>query len=619
MTMNEAWKKGDPIVYKKEKAEPFDYIPPGGRRREAVVPDTIDLSEMARLCVNAMTEATDPDADYEMYFELGMRGKTPVMSHSMADMCIMKFQEGLPLLRLICGSTQNEHVERAWMETTLKAIGDDGHIYECLQGKPWWRNGNVYDSASGGAADSNFTIDPAYSGRFLSAMTLYYKRSGNEIWKTAALRLVDALIDCAVDKGDYAYFSPSPYLSLKGSTEDYGSASPQVGTEVRHPFLGCLHVYREFQYAPALAFAGKLQNYMLERMGCVGEDGRFLGFASSNMIATGKFMGTEAHFHTHTSILHYALEYALISGDHKYLSRILKGYEYAKRNGQTTLGYFSEFLHSAEFEHHEACELADMIAIAVKLSDAGIRDCWNDVDLWLRNMGVEGQLTPDKAFMINTYAEKKPDGAPCECECSYDRPVERNIGAFAGWVTPNDFFDPGGGSLVMHCCTGNMARALYYAWKSAVAFRDGKLKVNLLMNMETPDAEIISYIPYTGRVEIRPKKSGELWLRLPDWARAETAEITVNGIPLSVKAEGTYVVVSAAAGDEVILNMPITETKTAILVEKRRYTITLRGNDVVDIKPRGDFCPLFNRSRYGGGEAAYRTVTRFVTDEDIYW
>ena len=616
--MADNWKKGDPIIYKKEAAEPFDYIPPRGKRHESLVPDTVDLSEMARMSIHAMTECTDPDADHEIYFALGMDGKTPVLQHSMADMCVMKFQESLPLMRLMCGSTQNEHVEKAWMESTLKSIGDDGHIYECLQGRPWWRNGNVFDNASGGTADPNFSIDPAYSGRFLSAMTLYYKRSGNEIWKESALRLVDALKECAIEKDGYAYFAPSPYLSLKGNTDDYGSVSPQVGTEARHAFLGCAHVYRDFGYAPAYELAAKLQNYLIEHLGSINEDGSFHALATPDMIASSKFMGTEVHFHAHTSILHYALEFALITGNNQYMDRILRGYDFAKTHGQEILGFFQEFLHSCEYEHHEGCELADMLAIAVKLSVADIWDCWNDVDLWLRNMGVENQLTPDKAFLLDVYSQKRPKDEACADNSCYDRALERSIGSFAGWQTPCDFYDPEGGSLVMHCCTGNMTRALYYVWKNAAVFRDGKLKINLLMNLETPDVEMVSYIPYSGRVEIKPRKTGELRIRLPDWATAETLKVVINGKPAVFGAEGAYIILLSEEGDEIVLEMPVPESKTVITVEKRKYTITRRGNDVMDITPRGGVCPLFSRSRYNG-EVTYKKVIRFITDEDIDW
>ena len=619
----ENWKKGDPIVYKKAQAEPFAYVPPKGAYRETLVPDTVDLSEMARLSVHAMTEATDPDADYEIYFWMLLHGKTPMMRHDMADMCIMKFQEGLPLLRQICGSRENEHVERAWMENTLKSIGEDGHLYECLEGRPWWRDlGDIPAAADGKMQEGLFSIDPAYSGRFLSAMVLYHMRSGDEIWKTTALRLVDALANCAVDKGHYAYFSPSPYLHREGSTEDHGRDEPLVGIEARHPLLGCLHVYRAFGYEPALQLARKLLVYIMDELGVIAPDGEYT--AHANFVKESRcfeFMGTEAHFHGHTTMLHCALEYTLLSGDQTYLDRVLKGYDYGKTHGQALLGFFGEYAKSVEYEQHEACQLADLIAVAVKLSEAGIRDCYNDIDLWLRNMGSEGQLTPDKAVALQKYAESLPYESEVFPNYGYDRAVERNIGAYAGWAMPNQFFDPIEHHVIMHCCTGNMARALYYAWKSAVRFEGETLNVNLLMNLETPLAEVVSFIPYHGRVEIRPKKDcAAMKLRLPDWADAETARITINGRVLSASADGAHLMLPGVkSGDEVVLELAVPEMSKYIWVEKQRYYLTMRGNDAVDILPKGVVCPLFNRGRYTTGEVTYKKVARFVTDEEIDW
>ena len=44
-----------------------------GERYEALVPDTLDIQERAGLAVNVLTEAVDPQADYEMYFPVAER------------------------------------------------------------------------------------------------------------------------------------------------------------------------------------------------------------------------------------------------------------------------------------------------------------------------------------------------------------------------------------------------------------------------------------------------------------------------------------------------------------------------------------------------------------------
>ena len=58
------WKPGDPIGYIRAHAPEFELPNYEGERYEAMVPDTLDLQERARLAIHAMTEATDPLADY---------------------------------------------------------------------------------------------------------------------------------------------------------------------------------------------------------------------------------------------------------------------------------------------------------------------------------------------------------------------------------------------------------------------------------------------------------------------------------------------------------------------------------------------------------------------------
>ena len=49
------------------------------------------------------------------------------------------------------------------------------------------------------------------------------------------------------------------------------------------------------------------------------------------------------------------------------------------------------------------------------------------------------------------------------------------------------------------------------------------------------------------------------------------------------------------------------------------YTLTLKGNTVVDIEPPGRHCPLFQRAHYRENQARWRKVKRFVPEERIRW
>ena len=69
----------------------------GGQHYEDTVPDTLDIAEMAELAINVLTRATDPDADYELYWHAGFRRNPPFMFHDWNDLNQIKFMEALPL------------------------------------------------------------------------------------------------------------------------------------------------------------------------------------------------------------------------------------------------------------------------------------------------------------------------------------------------------------------------------------------------------------------------------------------------------------------------------------------------------------------------------------------
>src|SRR5712691_780520 len=61
------WKPGDPIGYISPNAPKVTLPPYKGEKYEATVPDTLDLAERARIAINALTEVTNPQEDFEIY------------------------------------------------------------------------------------------------------------------------------------------------------------------------------------------------------------------------------------------------------------------------------------------------------------------------------------------------------------------------------------------------------------------------------------------------------------------------------------------------------------------------------------------------------------------------
>ena len=622
------WKPGDPIGYVRPEIPDFELPPYDGERYEALVPDTLDLQERARLAIHAMTEPTDPLADHEPYYLAYFRPNPPLMKHNWwQGGTVAKFYEGVLLMRIISGSDQNLDVDRCWMETVLKSQGPDGLIYTPSQGRPWAFRGFPDFGVS---LEGDQFISPFGIGRMLSAMTLFAMRDDGPLWRDAVRRLVDGLIGLAVDAGDLAYFWPSVMAATKDRPADAEMPTGGFEGESSRVPHGLVHAYRLLGYEPALSLAGKVNNFL--RRYYYGPDGSFLRTPDDPMMA---------HFHAHSNGLLAMEEYAETACDEELMAFVVRSFEYARTLGANLVpgeiydydgtpgtglvGYFPEHVNSPEWEGSEICEVADMIALALKLSEAGLGDYWDDADRWIRNMFAEGQLLSTdwiyrmpEAGLINPGPSDLSPSVVSPYD-SVDRVPERHLGAFAGWPAANDWY-VGNGPGIMQCCTINGARTLYWIWERVLRHQDGKLRLNLLLNRASRWADVESYIPYVGRVEVRVKQPVDLSVRIPEWITPGETRCRVNGQERSPIWDGRYAQLGAVKpGDVVTVTFPIFERTDVVHIEKQRFTLVRKGNEVVSIDPPGRYCPLYQRHHYREGTPRWRKINRFVSDNLIDW
>ena len=198
-------------------------------------------------------------------------------------------------------------------------------------------------------------------------------------------------------------------------------------------------------------------------------------------------------------------------------------------------------------DHHQTCELCevgDMVRIAVRQAEAGLGDhYWDDADRWTRNQLAEGQLT--RADWIDRLHLGDPPSrhdSGARWPMTTERVGERNIGAFAGWQSPNDWVEfmltrwpegtPFGSQLghvqgIMHCCTANAARGLYDVWRNIVHAQGSRVRVNLLLNRTHEAVDVDSHLPYTGQVDLHVKRDCRLAVRMPAWV--DLGQVTLPG------------------------------------------------------------------------------------------
>jgi len=571
-----------------------------GDRYEALVPDTFDVEERARLGVHALTSLTDPQSDYEIYWFGDFNRRPPVLLHDLNDWVQPKFMESLPLLRMVSGSQENRHVDQRWSEVLLQMQGSDGLVYFPNVGRPWAWSG-IWEAVGN---REEHLLSAGMCARLLGAMTIYAFRDQNPKWREASDKLAAGLKRIVVDKGSYGYiplrgFGPNAQVSNDDPPPEPGSQYAFLAAWV---IIGLVQYQRATESPLALELAGKLVNYLKDHAGCYEPDGTWIGFP---------------HFHCHTHGIQAMLEYGLLTNSRDLMQFCIQSYEHGKTRGNDLVGFFPEFYRDPNYPSVEICEVADMVAVSSKLALSGAHDAWEDLDRWARNHFAEGQNT--YADWIYDHAARYSREDHWTLNESTEDVAERSIGAFGGWLTGSDFFEGRMGPF-MHCCTGNATRAIYYLWESILKDEGDRVKINLLLNRTSPSLDMDSYIPFEGRVEMKMKQPRRLSIRIPAWTDRKKVMCRVNDQPRQFAWNEGYIDVGwANSGQRVSVEFPIQVRPIETVMGGKSYGLRIKGNEVVNIQPDGKICPIYQRDHYWHGPVRYKKVTRFCPQETINW
>ncbi|OHB81616.1 MAG: hypothetical protein A2W31_15000 [Planctomycetes bacterium RBG_16_64_10] len=557
-------------IEKKEQAIEKRFVtPPTGKFYEAIVPDTLDLADRAALAINCLTGALDPDYGYELYFVARFNADPPYMHHEASGLPTNnpKFAESLPMMRLMSGSTQNLDIERRMMVRTLALIADDGLYYAPLAGRPWHHTWH--------RADDDFA-NVYGNGRLLLALMAWFQYDGNPLWQEYGQGIVHGLRRVAQFQGDRAYF-PDPHIgeSFSYPRSGYPANLPEPtdgGFGIPMYFAGVIRALAKWADMTgdqdALDFARRLANYVRQpRVWTPGAE-----LAGVTGAERGHFSG---HFHAHVAALRGLLEYAMVADDAELKAFVRSGYEYARNFGLSRIGWFPE--NTATGQYCEACCTADMVALAIKLGDAGVGDYWEDVDGYVRNQLVEQQLI--RTDLLEKLAASSPPHRATPPRETDDRVIERNLGGFAGHgdiaTLPNTW--------IMHCCTGNGSQALYYAWDGVVRENgQGSAQIHLLLNRASPWLDLDSYLPYEGKVVIKNRAAKRISVRIPAWVARREVRSRIGSRLVPADWIGNYLVYdNLKSGDTIEIKFPMVETTTKATLEGKTHTLRFRGNTLV--------------------------------------
>ena len=534
-----------------------------GERYSATVPDTLDIQQRAGLVLNTMTNCTDPDQNYAPYDNIYIHRNPPILHGT--TMINGKYVEATALLRYLTGSTTNRQVDQSWRSAYLGGFS----------GYPWWG------------------VDP---GRMLAYLGNSYRIEQNPCWLELGKQIIERARQEAVYQDDYCYYPDTQGVMPTGWDATYGG----------WPLQGLTQLYRATQNAEALELAGKVARFLKDHAMIFDSNGQFLARHPSNN-------GPALHFHHNGNVLEGLSAYALAASDPEVAAFAKSSYEWARATGSPLVGFFPEYINDwpddRPYVDCETCCTADMIQIAMTLSEAQQGDYWDDVDRYLRNQFIEMQLLDGK--WIDKMAAMLPP-TPLEANENGDHVSERLIGSFASWATGNDWYIEGQPGTTF-CCIGNGARALYYAWEKMIRFTNNTLTIYLLLNRASTWADVDSYIPYEGRVDVKIKVPCDLEIRIPEWVKPEEVLGFVNHESRQLAFRGRYALAeSVESGDLVTVTFPISERKVETNIGNVSFTLVIKGNDVVSIDPPGKWYPFYQRARYQENQARWVTIERFV-------
>jgi hypothetical protein len=323
----------------------------------------------------------------------------------------------------------------------------------------------------------------------------------------------------------------------------------------------------------------------------------------------------DGHFHGHINTLRAILAYAIATNDPHLKLFVRDGYEWARQAGLARIGIVGD---------GQGCGLGRLIGLAIKLTDAGVGDYWEDVDLYIRNHGIEMQFTPEDIPHLQQMLAKNPN-PPRPGEMIADHATGSNVGTLeasmgAFSVPPLPFKT--GWAL---CCSpwGNLG--ITYAWEGTLRYADGVARVNLLLNRASPWMDIDSYLPYEGKVVLRNKSAREALARIPLWVDKKAVGCRVGERVVRPEWFGDYLRVQGLrTGDVVTIEFPVAQRverwtspgPNLPLAKGTIYTVKFRGNTVVELSPPlapGSWLYQNRPEKYKATVAPMKRMTRYAT------
>ncbi len=542
--------------------------PPGG----AVAPAEGPLGPFGaatRRALEGLLARLDPAAGYRPRFLLDLSGDSARLVHDdywdgvdLAGRTI----DGLIRLRRMVGGAASD-AELNLRNYFLGRQGDLGLFY-------------------GEGDDATAVADSFSQSRALLGLTAWLAATGDAEIEARLEWLVDGLAQIAVNREDYSYF---PGRAYRGRWLDYGLGKDEAYDHLdsygyaSQSALPLLQFYTVAGYRPALDLAGRLLRHFVYHAGLVDDDGHFAG---------------ETHAAGYLGMAIAAVGYGVATANAAYVAWADRLYRWVRDNssefgwvpGPLGLGpaYFTRWYNAPPRHTCETCSLADMLNLAIALATEGYPEYWDDVERYARNQLLQNQFASAAAVLGADACGRVPSDVQTAL-----------TGAWESFALPYRLLArPDDRRYVEGCCSGSGARALSLVWEHGLERRGDALYVHLGLSRGGALADVTSYEPTAGRLDVVPHAATALRLRVPSWAAPDSVALWVDDAQREVRREGGYVAVDEVpAGSRVSLRYDLMERTEAFTVNDETTLARWRGGTVLDVTPDQGPVPIYHPRR----------------------
>ncbi|MHB1458434.1 MAG: hypothetical protein ACYC0V_16120 [Armatimonadota bacterium] len=408
--------------------------------------------------------------------------------------------------------------------------------------------------------------EPFMAGRMLITYVDIYLQDKSDLNRNNIINLVNIIKFHLTFEDDFAYYFKSSDRRRFYEDPIFGSFLPYPTYPIGGIMLALARYLDEEDDLVIASLLERLTVFVLRESGTFAPDSSYYGHTHSGGILTAAAAIFRRAIHTE---------------DTDRIEFMMKVLDWTLAHS-SSWGWVPDGLGSPD-PSGETCSLVDALHLLLLAANHVDSSYFDVVERFARNQLIENQFRyPEKMLPEGDFQDRSR--------------IEKAItGSWASWSLPNSLDN--GLQHIEGCCLGAGIRGCFLVWDNIVSFRDGTVYVNIGISRNSQWAEVISYIPYAGRIDVLMHQSLPLSIRIPSWVWRDSLVLTVNSeiINLVANAEGYFELGRLDIGDHVSLEFPMLSQNKTEKVSGMTCNVKWHGDTIIGIEPAGELYPIFDR------------------------